>query len=149
MHRQTIERLAVCFKFNQQTIMKKNLIVMALGVFLSLPCVLCAEEIEIQLVEIVPMGTIEGDGPLDSPIQSGQNPTRPNDFRATIDGNVLNVTIQNEAIPSAQLRVYRQSTQVVNRSFAVSTTEWLTTPGAYFLEIETTGGMLIGNFNVQ
>lgn len=129
--------------------MKKVFIFLAFCILLAMTSEVCAEETEIQLVEVVSIGFISGSDPLDDEGHMGDIPPRPNDFRATIDGNVLNVTIQNEAIPSAQLRVYRQSTQVVNRSFAISTTEWLTTPGAYFLEIETTGGMLIGNFNVQ
>lgn len=129
--------------------MRRRFLVLAFSVFLTMPCMLFAEEVEILLYDVVSIGFIPGEGPLDNPDKEGSNPPRPNDFRATIDGNVLNVTIQNEAIPSAQLRVYRQSTQVVDRSFAISTTEWLTTPGAYFLEIETTGGMLIGNFDVQ
>lgn len=130
--------------------MKKSLIVMALGVFLSLPCALCAEEIEIQLVEIVPIGTIEGDNPLDSPIQSGQNPTRPNDFRATIDGNSLTIIKQEETIPSAQAVVINVSTGgvVINRGFSFSMSEQIANAGVYVLRIGTANGDLVGHFIV-
>ncbi len=129
--------------------MKKIFIALVLGFLIALPCALGAEEVEIQLVEMTGVGLIEGDHPFDSPSQSGHNPTRPNDFRATIDGDVLNVTIEEPSIISAQLRVYKQSTIVVDHSFSIGTTEILPSSGTYTLEIHTAGGMLIGNFNIQ
>jgi len=121
----------------------------ALLMLLMQPNLLLAEEVEIQLVEVQIMGTISGDNPLDGNDHMGDTPTRPNDFRATIDGNVLNVTIEEPSITSAQLRVYRQSTLLVNHSFYIATTEVLPSAGNYTLEIQTDGGMLVGNFNVQ
>ena len=65
---------------------------LALGLFLSMPCTLYAEELEIQLVEVSTIGTLPGDNPLDDPEQSVPEPPRPNDFRATITGRTLEIT---------------------------------------------------------
>ncbi|MBR1878413.1 MAG: hypothetical protein IJ814_05325 [Paludibacteraceae bacterium] len=130
--------------------MKKIFIALVLGALIAFPRALGAEEVEIQLVEMAGVGLIEGDNPFDGPSQSGHAPTRPNDFRATIDGNILNITIEEPSITDAQLlRVYKQSTIVVDHSFSFGTTEILPSPGAYTLEIQTAGGMLVGNFNGQ
>lgn len=67
--------------------MKTKLLVMALSLFLTMPCVLRAEEIVIQLMEVIQMEPLPGDGPLDDSNQSGTEPTRPTDFRASINGN--------------------------------------------------------------
>ena len=130
--------------------MKKSLIVMVLGVFLSLPCALCAEELEIQLVEIAALGTIEGENPLDDPYQSPKVPTQPTDFRATIDGNLLTIIKQEETIPSAQAVVINVSTGgvVINRGFSFSMSEQIANAGVYVLRIGTANGDLVGHFIV-
>lgn len=116
-----------------------------------MPCVLHAEEIEIPLMEVVGMGVIEGDNPLDNPDKEGDTPTRPNDFRATIDGNSLTVLKQEAAIPSAQAIVVNASTgtPVINEQFTNSLSRQIATSGIYVLRIETTDGALIGQFVVQ
>lgn len=131
--------------------MKRNIIALVLGVLLALPCMLRAEEVEIQLFEVIGMSVLPGDNPLDDPEQSHKDPPRPTDFRATIDGNSLSVTIEDPAIPSANLRVTRQSTHamVVNQSFSTAAYEQMPAADAYVIEIETPGGALIGYFNVQ
>ena len=97
------------------------------------------------------MGTIPGDDPLDNPDQYPDEPPSPTSFRATIDGSVLNVSIEDISIPSARMRVTRQSTQtmVVNRLFSSAAIEQMPATDSYLLEIETEGGALIGYFNVQ
>lgn len=131
--------------------MRNKIIALALGVLLTMPCVLRAEEIEIQLMEVIPMGVIPGDDPLDGPTQSEPEPTRPAGFRATIDGNLLAITKQEASIPSAQATVVNASTGsiVLNQQFTTTLSEQIGTPGVYALYIETAGGALVGQFIVQ
>ena len=155
MHRQTIERLAVFYMYvkPKQTItMKTKILAVVLGVILTMPCVLRAEEIEIQLMEVIQMGVIHGgDGPLDSSNKEGNTPTRPNNFRATIDGNLLAITKQEASIPFAQATVVNATTGgiVLYQQFSTSLSEQIGTPGVYAIHIETAGGALVGQFIVQ
>ena len=131
--------------------MKKSLLALAVGALLAMPCVLHAEEIEIQLVEVIQMTPLPGYDPLDDPEQSEPTPTRPRDFRATINGNTLSVSKENEAIPSAQVTVVNAATGgvVVNQQFTTTLSEQISTSGVYALRIETAGGALVGQFIVQ
>ena len=130
--------------------MKTKIIALLLGVLFAMPCVLHAEEIEIQLFEVIGMNPLPGDGPLDGPEQSIPTPPSPTNFRATINGNVLSVTILEPSIPSAQVYVWGQSNSpVVNTTVYSTSTEWISNSGSYSLEIQTAGGTLVGNFNVQ
>ena len=132
--------------------MRNKFITFALGVLLIMPCVLHAEEIEIQLMEVIQMGVIPGgDDPLDGPTQSAPEPTRPRDFRATINGNQLSILKQEAAIPSAQATVVKASTgsMVLNQQFTSSLLEQIATHGVYVLHIQTAGGTLVGQFIVQ
>lgn len=125
-----------------------TLVVMALT---FLPCVIRAEEVEIQLLEVVSIGTLPGDNPLDGNDHMGHVPTRPNNFRATINGNQLSITKQEESIPFAQATVVNATTGsiVLNQQFTTSLSEQIGTPGVYALHIETAGGALVGQFIVQ
>ena len=131
--------------------MKKSIVALVLGALLTMPCMLYAEEVEIQLMEVISMGFIPGDGTLDNPEQSEPNPTRPTSFHATIDGNTLAINKQDEAIPSAQATVVNASTGsiVINKQFTTSLSEQISTSGVYVLHIETAGGALVGQFIVQ
>lgn len=131
--------------------MKTKLLVFALSILLSMPCVLYATEVEIQLMEVTGMGTLPGDNPLDDPEQADPHPTRPNDFRATINGNALSILRQNSAIPSAQATVVNAQTGsvVLNQQFTNSLSEQISTLGIYVLHINTEGGALVGQFIVQ
>ena len=128
--------------------MKRTFITLVLGALLTIPCVLHAEEIEIQLTEVIQMNPLPGNDPLDGNDHMGDTPTRPTSFRATVDGRTLSVSIEEPAITGAQLRVYKQGGLVVNRFFSSATAELLTA-GSYSLEIETDGGLLIGTFDVE
>lgn len=131
--------------------MRKCFLFVALSALLAMPCILRAEEVEIQLVEVIQMTPLPGDDPLDGAEQSGTNPTRPTDFRATINGNTLSVSKENEDIPSAQATVVNASTGgiVVNQQFTNSLLEQISAQGVYALRIETAGGTLVGQFIVQ
>ena len=132
--------------------MRKCFLFVALSALLAMPCILRAEEVEIQLVEVIQMTPLPGDDPLDGAEQSGTNPTRPNDFRATINGNTLSITNEEPAsIPSAQAIVVNASTGgiVVNEQFTTSLQEQISNAGVYVLHIETEGGALVGQFIVQ
>ncbi|MBR6116064.1 MAG: hypothetical protein IKP93_01145 [Paludibacteraceae bacterium] len=131
--------------------MRNKFFALVLGVLLSTPCMLLAEEVEIQLFEVIGMISLPGDNPLDDSNQSSSDPPRPTDFRASIDGNVLSVSIENTAIPMANLRVTRQSTHatIVNHSFNSAALEQMPAVDSYVIEIETEGGALIGYFEVQ
>ena len=131
--------------------MRKCFLFVALSALLAMPCILRAEEVEIQLVEVIQMTPLPGYDPLDDPEQSEPTPTRPRDFRATINGNTLSVSKENEAIPSAQATVVNASTGgvVVNQQFTTTLSEQIATQGVYVLHIETAGGALVGQFIVQ
>ena len=131
--------------------MKKSLLALAVGALLAMPCVLHAEEIEIQLVEVIQMTPLPGDNPLDDPEQSEPTPTRPRDFRATINGNTLSIEKREAAIPSAQAIVVNAATGglVLNQSMTDSMEETISNTGVYVLHIVTEGGALTGQFVVQ
>ena len=131
--------------------MKRTFIALVLGALLTVPCALRAEEVEIQLMEVIQMTPLPGVDPLDGNDHMGDTPTRPRDFRATINGNTLSVSKENEAIPSAQATVVNASTGgvVVNQQFTTTLSEQIATQGVYVLHIETAGGALVGQFVVQ
>ena len=131
--------------------MKKSLLALAVGALLAMPCVLHAEEIEIQLVEVIQMTPLPGYDPLDDPLQSPNDPPRPRNFRATINGNTLSIEKREEAIPSAQVTVVNAATGgvVVNQQFTTTLSEQISAQGVYALRIETAGGALVGQFVVQ
>ena len=132
--------------------MKKQFIALVLGALLTMPCTLCAEEVVIQLMEVIGMGTLPGDNPLDNPEQSPSVPPCPSCFHATINGNTLSITNQEPtSIPSAQAVVVNASTGgiVVNEQFTTSLQEQISNAGVYVLHIETEGGALVGQFVVQ
>ena len=130
--------------------MMKKILSLAL-VALLMPCTLRAEEVVIQLMEVIQMGTLPGDDPLDGPDLHPTDPTRPNDFHATIDGNALSITKEDENIPVAQAIVVNASTGaiVLNQQFTNSLQEQIANSGMYALRIETAGGALVGQFIVQ
>ena len=112
--------------------MTKKFFVLALSVLLTMPCWLHAEEVVIPLMEVTEMGLLPGDNPLDDPDHSPNNPPRPTNFRATIDGTTAST-----------------GSIVVNQPFTTSITQQISTPGVYALRIHTAGGDLIGQFIVQ
>ena len=131
--------------------MKKCFFFLALCALLAMPCLLRAEEVEIQLTEVIQMTPLPGDDPLDDPEQSPGAPPRPRDFRATINGNTLSIEKREAAIPSAQATVVNASTGgiVVNQQFTNSLLEQISAQGVYALRIETAVGALTGQFVVQ
>lgn len=153
LHRQMNERLAVFISLTKIIIiaMKKIFIALVLGALLMMPCALCAEEVEIQLTEVIGLNVLPGDSPLDNPEMEGTEPTRPTSFRATINGNSLTILKQEEAIPSAQAVVVNAATGgvVVNEQFTNSLSRPIANAGVYVLRIETAGGDLVGQFVVQ
>ena len=131
--------------------MRNIILTLALSMLLAMPCLLHAEEIEILLTEVMNMGVIPGDNPLDDPDQYPDTPTRPGSFRATINGNSLTILKQEEAIPSAQAVVVNAATGgvVVNEQFTNSLSRPIANAGVYVLRIETAGGDLVGQFVVE
>ena len=131
--------------------MKTKIIALVLCAILTMPCMLRAEEVEIQLMELTQMGVPLGDDPLDGPAQDPTTPTRPTSFRATINGNALTITQQEQAIPSAQATVVKVSNGrvVLNQQFTSSLLQQITSSGVYVLHIQTAGGALVGQFVVQ
>lgn len=131
--------------------MKTKLLALVLSAMLVLPCMVYAEEAEIQLTEVIEMTQLPGDNPLDDPDQYPDEPTRPRDFRATIDGTTLTVNKLEASIPSAQAIVVNASTGsvVVNQPFTTSISRQIPNAGAYILRIQTANGALVGQFVVQ
>ena len=132
--------------------MKQKFLIVALSMMLlALPNLLRAEDVEIQLSEVVSMTPLPGDNPLDDANQTQVDPTRPRDFRATINGRALSIAKQEASIPSAQAVVVNVTTGsvVVNEVFTESMQEQIPNAGAYILNILTAGGALTGQFLVQ
>lgn len=131
--------------------MKTKIITLVLSALFLMPCALRAEEVVIQLMEVVTMSPLPGDDPLDGPGQHPDDPPRPTSFHATIDGHFLRVTKQNANIPSAQVAVVNASNGglVLNQLMTDSMEETISSNGVYVLHIETEGGALVGQFIVQ
>ena len=131
--------------------MRTKIFTLALCALFLMPLILRAEDVEIQLSEVVSMTPLPGDNPLDNPSELGYDPTRPGDFRATINGRALSITKQEASIPSAQAVVVNVTTGsvVVNEVFTESMQEQIPNAGAYILNILTAGGALTGQFMVQ
>ncbi len=132
--------------------MKQKFLIVALSMMLlALPNLLRAEDVEIQLSEVVSMTPLPGDNPLDDANQTQVDPTRPRDFRATINGRALSITKQEASIPSAQAVVVNVTTGsvVVNEVFTESMQEQIPNAGAYILNILTARGALTGQFMVH
>ena len=131
--------------------MRAKIFTLALCALFLMPLILRAEEVEIQLLEVVSMTPLPGDNPLDDNSNPPVNPTRPTDFRATINGRALSITKQEASIPSAQAVVVNATTGnvVVNEVFTESMEELIPNAGAYILNILTAGGALTGQFLVQ
>ena len=131
--------------------MRAKIFTLALCALFLMPLILRAEDVEIQLSEVVSMTPLPGDNPLDNPSELGYDPTRPGDFRATINGRALSITKQEASIPSAQAVVVNATTGsvVVNEVFTESMQEQIPNAGAYILNILTAGGALTGQFLIQ
>ncbi len=131
--------------------MRDKFIILTLIALFAMPVFLRAEEVVIQLMEVVTMSPLPGDDPLDGPNQDPSVPTRPTSFHATIDGHVLRVVKQNANIPSAQVAVVNASNGglVLNQLMTDSMEETISSNGVYVLHIETEGGALVGQFIVQ
>ena len=131
--------------------MRAKIFTLALCALFLMPLILRAEDVEIQLSEVVSMTPLPGDNPLDNPSELGYDPTRPGDFRATINGRALSITKQEASIPSAQAVVVNVTTGsvVVNEVFTESMQEQIPSAGAYILNILTAGGALTGQFLIQ
>ena len=131
--------------------MKTRIFALALAVLFLMPCALLAEEVVIQLMEVVTMSPLPGDDPLDGPDQDPTIPPRPTSFHATIDGHFLRIIKQDSNIPSAQVAVVNASTGglVLNQAMTDSMEETISNNGVYVLHIETDGGALVGQFVVQ
>lgn len=131
--------------------MKTKIFMLFLAALFLMPCVLRAEEVVIQLMEVISMSPLPGDEPLDGPGQHPDDPPRPNDFRATIDGHSLRVIKQNADITSTQVAVVNASTGglVLNQLMTDSMEETISNNGVYVLRIATAGGDLVGQFIVE
>lgn len=131
--------------------MRHKLVTLTLIALFAMPVFLRAEEIEIQLMEVIGMEVLPGDNPLDNPERSGDTPPRPTDFRATIDGTTMSVSKQESMIPSAQATVVNAATGslVFNQQFTSAVSTQIATPGVYVLRIETATGALVGQFRVR
>ena len=131
--------------------MKNKILALTLSMIIAMPCVLHAEGVEIQLFEVVGMGFLPGDNPLDDPDQSNPTPPRPTSFHATINGTLLSINKLESTIPSAQATVVNATTGgiVLNQQFTTSLSEQISTQGVYVLHIQTDGGALVGQFLVQ
>lgn len=130
--------------------MKTKIFTLVLAALFLMPCVLRAEEVVIQLMEVITMSPLPGDGPLDDPFQSPNDPPRPTSFHATINGHFLSITKQDTNIPSAHVAVVNASNGglVLNQLMTDSMEETISSDGVYVLHIETDGGALVGQFIV-
>ena len=131
--------------------MRIKIIALALSVLIAMPCILHAEEVEIQLFEVIGLTPLPGNDSLDDEGHMGNDPIRPRDFRATINGHSLFILRLNSNIPSALATVINTATGniVLNQQFTTSLQSQISTPGLYVLRIQTATGAIFGNFVVQ
>ena len=127
----------------------KNILWLFVSLFLlAVPAVqtfASGNEVEIVLMEV--SGFLPGNDPLGNPMQEGDTPPHPTDFRAAIDGSTLEITSGTNA---AQLIVFDDlGTPVLNSQFVGSTIEQISVPGFYSLEIQSGSLTLVGAFEVQ
>ena len=136
--------------------MRKMFFYLACCLLLTLPTQMFADgnEIEIQLVEVIPSGSLGGgnlgggDSPLDSPGETGGTSTDPNQFHATIAGSLLSVTADNPFM--TDVRVFNtMGGLVLNRQFVGFTTEQISNAGNYVLHIQSGNLTLVGQFYAQ
>ena len=131
--------------------MKKYLVFLGLFLVAAVPMLWAdpvSHENEIVLMEVMSPGIIEGDDPFGSPTQRETTPPYPADFRATITGRTLAVTVDNF---NSTLLIVRNAAGavVVNRPFSSLTSEQLPVAGAYSLELQNAGMTLVGQFTAQ
>ena len=103
------------------------------------------DEVEITLLEV--SGVLSGDEPLDDPLQEGDTPPQPNDFRATITGSTLAVSSGTHA--TRVLVRNSVGNTVLDRQFVGGTVEQMPTVGNYSLEIQSGALILMGMFEVE
>ena len=103
------------------------------------------DEVEITLLEV--SGVLSGDEPLDDPLQEGDTPPQPNDFRATITGSTLAVSSGTHA--TRVLVRNNSNMQVLDRQFVGGTIEQLPAAGNYSLEIQSGSLTLVGVFEAE
>ena len=130
--------------------MKHKTISLVLACLIAVPLLYADNtetEVEIQLYELFDAGFIGGDDPLGDPSQTGNHPTPPNDFHATIAGRTLSVMTD---VTSSTRVIVRNSTgtQVVNRLFVGGTMEQLSA-GSYSIEIQSGSLTLVGQFSAH
>ena len=103
------------------------------------------DEVEIVLMEV--SGFLPGNDPLGNPMQEGDTPPQPNDFRASISGMTLEIT---SGTHSAQLIVFDElGVPVFSSQFVGGTVEQLPTAGNFSLEIQSGSLTLIGVFEAE
>lgn len=115
---------------------------------LAIPSINAQVAVEIQLTPIYGLDVLPGDNPFDGPVQSGDNPTHPNEFTATLEGNIL--TVLNESVDMAILVVTDLLSEVVVENSRFTDEESIVLPtGEYQLEIITPTFILEGLFEVE
>ena len=103
------------------------------------------DEVEIVLLEV--SGFLPGNDPLGNPMQEGDTPPQPNEFRASISGMTLEIT---SGTHSAQLIVFDElGDEVLTRQFVGGTIEQIPAPGSYSLEIQSGSLTLVGAFEAE
>ena len=103
------------------------------------------DEVEIVLLEV--SGFLPGNDPLGNPMQEGDTPPQPNEFRATITGSTLEIT---SGTHDARVIVRNSSNvQVLDRQFVGGIIEQLPLAGLYSLEIQCGSLTLVGAFEAQ
>ena len=127
----------------------KKCLVLAIGLILSMPFVLLAEEngIEIELIE-VEGADFNPDPNLDSNGEMGSNPTRPTDFHATVADRTL--TVMSDNTNNTQLIVRDNiGSVVVDTCFVGYASHLFNTSGIYTVEIYSCGMVLVGEFRIR
>ena len=103
------------------------------------------DEVEIVLLEV--SGFLPGNDPLGNPMQEGDTPPQPNEFRATITGSTLEIT---SGTHDARVIVRNSSNvQVLDRQFVGGIIEQLPLAGLYSLEIQSGSLTLVGAFEAE
>lgn len=118
---------------------------MALCLVCTIPQLVIAHDNE---AIVIPLSETIIYSPCDHHNQKHPKPTNPNSFHATLDNHTVIVEIDNAAESTVTITNLDTWTVVTNRQFIYRTTEAITIPGTYMIEINNEEGSVNGYFDI-
>lgn len=128
--------------------MSNKVIALIMCLLLSAPCILHAEEIEINLFKVEKLESIQHNKSFGDSARLFSNSILPSDFLAVIDGSTLTITKQNASILKAKALIVDATTgnMIINQGFSTTFSSQVQTSGSFWLTIQTNSGTLVGLF---